>query len=200
MRVGELLELHGLLETGCLLPEETLPRREGRRLEERVLQDRLDSTEGLDDVGAVCVQIPQLPVVPLARPPERVALHQLVRLELGPGPEALVEAQRAPVLLEERVDAREATVPAVLEIFEGETPVLLVGLLSLLGVLRPHALGIDELGFPRDDVPEDVRDQRLLVVGHTGPVMGDAGVGLLRPSFVACGDEDVGPRYHAQTT
>ena len=44
LRVRELLVLHGLLEARRLLPEEALPRREVRALEERVLEDALDAS------------------------------------------------------------------------------------------------------------------------------------------------------------
>ena len=45
---------------------------EVRALEQRVLEDALDAAEGLDHVRAVVVQIPELAVVPLVRPPARV--------------------------------------------------------------------------------------------------------------------------------
>ena len=140
LRVRELLELHRLFKSGCLLPKEALPRRKGSRLEQRVLEDRLHTPEGLDDVGSVGVEVPQLPIVSLTRPPEWIALHQLVRLELRPSPEAFVETQRAPVLLEEGVDSRQASIPAVFQILEGQPSILLVGLLTLLRVLRPDSL------------------------------------------------------------
>lgn len=44
--VGQLLVLHALLEPGGLLPEQPLPRREVRPLEEGVLQDALDTWGG----------------------------------------------------------------------------------------------------------------------------------------------------------
>src|SRR5689334_22495900 len=55
-----------------LLPEETLPGGEVGALEERVLQDALHTAQRLDHVRPVVVQVPQLAVVPLVRPPERV--------------------------------------------------------------------------------------------------------------------------------
>ena len=59
LRVGELLELHRLLEARGLLPEQTLPRREVRALEERVLEDALHAAQRLDHVRPVVVQVPQ---------------------------------------------------------------------------------------------------------------------------------------------
>lgn len=70
----------------------------------------------LNDVGPVVVEVPQLAVVLLVRPPEGVrpaARELLVLLAAAP---ADVEGERVAVLLEERVDARDAPVPAVLEV------------------------------------------------------------------------------------
>jgi len=48
--------------------------------------------------------------VPLVGPPERVLAHDLVLLEEGAHAPALVVGERVAVLLEERVDARDAAV------------------------------------------------------------------------------------------
>ena len=52
----------------------------------------------------------------LVGPPEGVLLEQLVLLEVGAHAPALVVRQRVAVLGEQRVDARDAAVPAVLQI------------------------------------------------------------------------------------
>ena len=59
------------------LPEESLPGGEVGALEEGVFQDALHPSEGLDHVRAVVVQVPQLAVVALVSPPERVLLQHL---------------------------------------------------------------------------------------------------------------------------
>ena len=117
--VRQLLVLHGLLEAGGLLPEETLPRGEVGALEEGVLQDALDAAQGLDHVGPVIVQVPQLAVVALMGPPEGVLLQDLVGLELGPHAPALVVGQGVPVLLEQGVDPGDAAIPRILEVLQG---------------------------------------------------------------------------------
>ena len=58
-------------------PEETLPGREVGALKERVFQDSLDTTQGLDHVCSVIVQVPQFAVVALVGPPERILLQHL---------------------------------------------------------------------------------------------------------------------------
>ena len=73
LRIRELFVAHGLFEAGCLLPEKTLPGREACALEERVLQDAFDTTERSDDVDSGFVELPQLAVMSLRRPPEGVA-------------------------------------------------------------------------------------------------------------------------------
>ena len=84
-----------------------------------MLENSLDTTKRLDDIGSVGVEIPQLPVVTLAGPPEWIALHELIGLELSTSPKPLIEAQRAPIFLEQRINTRQAAVPAVLQILKG---------------------------------------------------------------------------------
>ena len=98
LRVGQLLEAHRLLEAAGLLPEETLPRREVGALEEGVLEDALDAAQRLDHVRAVVVEVPELPVVALVRPPEGVLAHDVVLLEVLAHAPALVEGERVAVL------------------------------------------------------------------------------------------------------
>jgi hypothetical protein len=68
-----------------------------------VFQDCFHTSETLNHVCAVCVKIPELSVVALARPPERVGLHVLVDLELRPSTETLVEAECATVFLKQGI-------------------------------------------------------------------------------------------------
>ena len=63
--ICQLLVTHRFLETGRLLPEQTLPGREVCPLEKCVLEDALDTSECRDDVDTVIVQLPQFPVVAL---------------------------------------------------------------------------------------------------------------------------------------
>ena len=165
-----------------------------------MLKNGLDTTKCLYHIRSVCVEVPQLTVVALACPPEGVALHVLVDLELGPGPETLVETEGTAILLEESVDTRQTAVPAVLEVLQSQASVLLLSFLTFLGVLYPDTLRVAELRLPRNDVAEDVGDEGLLVVRHTSAVMCDSGVGLLRPSLVASRDQDVRSGDHTKTT
>lgn len=146
-------------------PEEPLPGGEVGALEERVLQDALHPTQGLDHVRAVVVQVPELPIMALVGPPEWVLLQHLgaggerrgpweglqssgrlvifhthplpregmlgggggrrtnlVLLEIRPDSPALVVGQSVPVLLEEGVDAWDASVPRVLQVLQGQAP------------------------------------------------------------------------------
>mmetsp|Transcript_97181 Transcript_97181/g.274888 ORF Transcript_97181/g.274888 Transcript_97181/m.274888 type:complete len:549 (-) Transcript_97181:3378-5024(-) len=198
--VGQLLETHGLLEAACLLPEETLPGREVGALEEGVLQDALHAAQGLDHVCAVVVQVPQLPVVPLVGPPEGVVPHDVVLLEVLAYSPALVEGQGVPVLLEEGVDARDPTVPGILQVLQGQAPVLRIRLLTLQGILGPHTLAVDELGLPRLDVPVQVRNQLVLLMAQATAVVGDACLRLLGVSQVRLRDQDVSHAQHSEAT
>jgi len=59
------------------IPEETFPRREVGSFEQCVFQNALDTSECLDHVSSVVVEIPQLAVMPLVCPPERILLQNL---------------------------------------------------------------------------------------------------------------------------
>ena len=96
--VRELLESHGLLEAAGLLPEETLPGGEVGALEERVLQDAFDTSQCLDHVSSVVVQVPQLSIMALVSPPEGVLAHDVVLLEVLTHAPALVEGQGVAIL------------------------------------------------------------------------------------------------------
>ena len=83
------------------------------------------------------------------------------------------------VLLEQRVDTRNTTIPAVLEILERQAPVLRVRLLALHRVLRPDTSGVEELGLPWLQVAVQVGDQLVLLVRHTSAEVRDSDVSLL---------------------
>ncbi|CAN8015573.1 unnamed protein product, partial [Ixodes persulcatus] len=187
-------------------PEESLPGGEVGALEEGVLQDALHPSQGLDHVRPIVVQVPQLPIMPLVGPPEWVLLQHLtathlVLLEVCAHAPPLVIGQGVPVLLEQRVDARDAPVPAVLQVFQDSPPVLGKGLLPLEGVLCPDPLGVDELALPGLDVAVQVGDHLVLVVAHARPEVGDAHetVHINRPE-VRLWDEHVSHGKHAQAS
>ena len=113
LSVGELLEFHALFKTRSFFPEQAFPGRERCGLEQRVLQDGLNTTESLDNVGTVGVEIPKFSIVTLTSPPEWVGLHVLVDLELRPSSESLVEGKRGAILLEKSVDSGQTSVPRV---------------------------------------------------------------------------------------
>ena len=58
-------------------PEQTLPRGEVGSLEEGVFEDALNSTQCLDHVHPVVIEIPQLAIMTLVGPPEWVLLEHL---------------------------------------------------------------------------------------------------------------------------
>jgi len=91
--------------------------------------------------------------VTLVSPPEGILLQYLVLLELRSYAPALVVGQCVTILLEECVDTRNTTIPAVFQIFQSEPTVLGIRLLTLQRILGPHALRVDELTLPRLYVP-----------------------------------------------
>mmetsp|Transcript_6268 Transcript_6268/g.11473 ORF Transcript_6268/g.11473 Transcript_6268/m.11473 type:complete len:253 (+) Transcript_6268:2354-3112(+) len=191
LRIRELLEAHGLFEAACLLPEETLPGGEIGALEQGVLQNAFHASKGLDHVGTVVIQVPEFAIMALVRPPEGILAHDVVLLEVLAYTPALVEREGVPVLLEERIDTRDTTIPSILQVLQGEASVLRRGLLPLQGVLGPDALRVNELSLPCLHIPVKVRDQLVLLVAQSTAVVGDACLGLFGVSQVRLRDEDV---------
>jgi len=108
--------LHALLKAGGLLPEQPLPCGEVGALEQGVLQNALHTSQGLDDICSVVVQVPQLAIVALVGPPEGVLLQHLVLLEVRAYTPALVIGQGVTILLEQGVDPGDTSIPGVLQV------------------------------------------------------------------------------------
>ncbi len=104
-------------------PEQTLPRGEVRSPEERVFEDTLDTSQRLNHVCAVVVEVPELAVVALVSPPEGVLLEHLELFEVCTYAPALVIGQCVPVFLEQCVDARDTTIPTVLQVLQCQSPI-----------------------------------------------------------------------------
>lgn len=124
--------LHAFLKARGLLPEQPLPGGEVGALEQGVLQNALHSSQSLDDVCPVVVQVPKLAVMALMGPPEGVLLQHLVLLEVSPHSPALVISQGVAILLEKGVDSGHAPVPRVLQILDTNS-IAFVHWLFLLG-------------------------------------------------------------------
>ena len=199
--IGQLFKFHRFFKTTGLFPKQTFPRRKVRAFEQRVFQNPFDPTQCLNHVRAVIVEVPQLAVVALVRPPKRVGAKNAVFVEFQPCPPAFVVGQRVPVFLKQRVDPRNSTVPRIFQIFQRQPSVLTHGLLPLQGVLRPDALAVNELAFPRHDVTVQIGDHLILFVAHATSKMSDAaGFGLFRVPQITLWNQNVPHADHAQPT
>ena len=116
----------------------------------------------------------------LMGPPEGILLQDLVLLEVLSNPPALIISKRQPILLEKSINSWNASVPRVLKVLQRQPPVLLLSLLPLESILSPDSLTIDELALPRLDVPVQVRNQLILLMGHARSKVRNAGICLLR--------------------
>lgn len=105
-----------------------------------MLKNTLDTAESLDHICPVVVQVPQLTVMLLMRPPERVLLENLILLEVLPDSPSLVVSQSKAILLEKGIDSRDSSVPRVIKVFESQPSILGLSFLSFQCVFRPHSL------------------------------------------------------------
>lgn len=106
--IGQFLVLHWLLKAAGLLPKQTFPRREVGPFKKCVLQDSFYSTQGLDHVCPVVVQIPQFAIMALMSPPERVLFQNLLAKKLNswisnPFPAELLHLNPMPSGLNQRI-------------------------------------------------------------------------------------------------
>ena len=165
-----------------------------------MLQNALHPAERLDHVRAVVVEVPELPVVPRVRPPKRVQPQKAVLLEVRAHAPALVVGERVSVLLEQRVDARDAPVPGVLQVLQRQPAVLRLRLLPLQRVLGPDPLRVGELRLPGLDVAEQVGDELVGVAGHAAAEVRHTRIRLHAVLQVALGNQDVAHGEHAEPT
>ena len=70
--ICQLLVLHGFLETRCLLPKQSFPSREICPLKESVFKNSLYSSQRLNHICPVVVQVPKFTVMPGMSPPEGI--------------------------------------------------------------------------------------------------------------------------------
>lgn len=70
--MSQLFEFHGLFESWGFLPEETLPGGEVGSFEESMFEDTLDTSESLDHISSIVIEIPQFSIMFLMGPPEGI--------------------------------------------------------------------------------------------------------------------------------
>mmetsp|Transcript_27924 Transcript_27924/g.90699 ORF Transcript_27924/g.90699 Transcript_27924/m.90699 type:complete len:205 (-) Transcript_27924:4267-4881(-) len=138
--ISEFLIFHRFLKAACFLPEQTFPCGEICSLEQSMLQNALNSSKRLDDIGSVIVQIPQLAIVSLVSPPEGIRFQQLILLPISSDSPTLVVSQGVTIFLKQSVDSGNASVPRILKIFQSKTSVLCVCLLPLQCIFSPYSL------------------------------------------------------------
>lgn len=110
-----------------------------------MLQDALNSSQSLDHVSSVVVQIPELTVVFLVGPPEGVLLEQLILLELLPHSPSFVVGEGQSVFLEEGVYTGNTVIPTFLQIVKRQSSVLSLCLLSFNCIFCPNSLTVHKL-------------------------------------------------------
>ena len=76
-----------------------------------MFKDAFHTSQGLDHVRSVVVQVPQFPIMTLVCPIEVVLSQLLVSFKVLAGSPPLVVCESVPVLLEQRIDARDPPVP-----------------------------------------------------------------------------------------
>jgi hypothetical protein len=81
-----------------------------------MLKDALHTSEGLNHISSVVVQVPQLAIVLLVGPPEGVLLQNLVLFEVLPHSPAFIIGQGQSVFLEKGVYPWNTSVPAVFKV------------------------------------------------------------------------------------
>ena len=77
--ICQFLVLHRFFKATGLFPEQTLPRGKVSPFEQGVFKNALHTTQSLNHVRAVVVQVPKLAIMSLMCPPEGILLQNLPR-------------------------------------------------------------------------------------------------------------------------
>jgi len=95
-----------------------------------VLQNALHSSQRLNYIRAVVIEVPEFSVVALMGPPEGVVFDQVEGFEILPHAPAFVVSQGETVFLEKGVDSGNTVVPRLFKIIESQSSVLGLSFLS----------------------------------------------------------------------
>ena len=144
-----------------------------------MFKDAFNTSQSLDHISTIVVEVPELSVMLLMSPPEGILLQNLVLFEVLSHSPALVVGQGKSVLLEESVNSRNTSVPGIFKVGESKAPVLGHCFFSLEGVLCPDTLRVYEFTLPRLNIPVKVRDELIFLMRHTCTEMADTSVSLL---------------------
>ena len=96
---------------GGLLPEESFPCWEIGALKESMLKNTFNTTECLNHVSPIVVEVPELSIMLLMSPPEGVLLEHLILFEVLSDTPSFIIGESETVFLEESIDSRNTSVP-----------------------------------------------------------------------------------------
>ena len=179
LSMRQFLIPHRLFKTTSFLPKQTFPSREVSTFEQCVLEYTLNTTQSLNHIGSIVVQIPQFAIMSLMSPPKWVLLENLKLFEILSNTPTLIIRQRQSILLEQCIDTRYTMIPTILQIIQCQSTILSLSLSSFQSILSPNTLRIFELTLPCMNVPIQVRNQLIFFMTHTSSIMSDTRIGLL---------------------
>lgn len=76
-----------------------------------MFKNSFNASKGLNNISPVIVQVPQLPIMPLVRPPERILFKNLVLLEVSTHPPSFIIGQSVSILLKQSVYTWYSSIP-----------------------------------------------------------------------------------------
>lgn len=80
-----------------------------------MFKNSFNSSKGLNNISSVIVQVPQLPIMPLVSPPERILFQNLVLLEVCTHPPSFIISQSVSIFLKQSVNTWYSSIPRVLQ-------------------------------------------------------------------------------------
>lgn len=140
--MGQFFIFHRFFETRGLLPEKTFPSSEISTLEESMFQNTFNTTKCLDHISTIMVQVPQLTIVTVMSPPERILFQNLILLEILTNSPTLIISQSQSILLEESIDTRNTVIPTFHQFINSQSSILGKSFLLLKSIFSPNSLGI----------------------------------------------------------
>lgn len=74
-----------------------------------MFKNRLDTTQSCNNVDSIVIELPELAIVSLRCPPERIGFEKLVSFPVRPDTPSLIVSKSVPILLKECVDSRNTS-------------------------------------------------------------------------------------------
>ena len=163
-----------------------------------MFENSFNTSKSLNNIGSVIVQVPQLSIMSLVRPPKGILFQNLVLLEVCSHPPSFIISQCVSILLKQCVNAWYSSIPRIFQIFKGQTSVLCLCFLPFQCIFCPDSLRINEFTLPRLYIAIKIGNQLVLLMAHPTPEVGYTNICLLAIPKVTLWNQNMTHGQHSE--